>query len=67
MHFLGLAGMPRRIADYPDIYSSLNFLASFGSYISIMGLCIFFYLLYTIFRGYSFKMSGFVGIQSVNT
>jgi hypothetical protein len=24
-------------------------------------------LLYTIFRGYSFKMSGFVGIQSVNT
>ena len=41
MHFLGLAGMPRRDADYPDAFASWNFVASIGSYISFAGLLVF--------------------------
>jgi cytochrome c oxidase subunit I len=41
MHFLGLAGMPRRYADYPDAFAGWNLVASIGSYISFAGLLIF--------------------------
>jgi len=46
MHFLGLAGMPRRIPDYPDAYAGWNSVASFGSTISGAGLIFFFYLIF---------------------
>jgi len=31
MHFLGLAGMPRRIPDYAETFIYYNKVASFGS------------------------------------
>jgi heme/copper-type cytochrome/quinol oxidase subunit 1 len=49
MHFLGLAGMPRRIPDYPDVYIFWNAVSSFGSYVSIVGLFVFIYMLYKVF------------------
>lgn len=49
MHFLGMAGMPRRIPDYPLAYAGWNYVASLGSAISFISLLIFFYTVYDAF------------------
>jgi cytochrome c oxidase subunit 1 len=49
MHFLGLAGMPRRIPDYADAYAGWNTVASFGSMITNVGIVYFFYIVYVTF------------------
>ena len=49
MHFLGLAGMPRRIPDYPDAYAGWNYIASVGSVISVLGLFFFLFVVYSTF------------------
>jgi heme/copper-type cytochrome/quinol oxidase subunit 1 len=56
MHFLGLAGMPRRIPDYPDAFSVWNAVASFGSYVSAFSALLFFYIVYeTLVHGEPIK------------
>jgi cytochrome c oxidase subunit 1 len=52
-HFLGLAGMPRRYIDYPEVYAGWNQISSWGSYISAVGVLIF---LYGVFHAYSRKV-----------
>lgn len=50
MHFLGLAGMPRRIPDYPDAFAGWNFVSSLGAYMSGFGAIVFFYIIYRLFK-----------------
>jgi len=45
MHWLGVAGMPRRIPDYPDAFYLFNFISSWGSYMSFLSLIVFFCLI----------------------
>jgi len=48
MHFLGIAGMPRRIPDYPDAFCLWNYVASFGSFISVVSIIYFFWIIWEV-------------------
>ena len=52
-HFLGLAGMPRRYVDYPDVYAGWNHVSSIGSYISAFGVAVF---LFGVIQAYARKI-----------
>src|SRR5881394_1127008 len=49
MHFLGLAGMPRRIADYPDAFAGWNMVASIGAFISYASTLFFVFIVFHTF------------------
>ena len=52
MHFMGMAGMPRRIPDYPDMYAGWNLIASIGAYISGFSVLLFIaFTFYSLFKG----------------
>jgi cytochrome c oxidase subunit I len=46
MHFLGLAGMPRRISDYPDAFAGWNMVASIGAFISFASTLFFVFIIF---------------------
>lgn len=48
-HFLGLAGMPRRIPDYPDVYAGWNYISSIGSYIGGFAALFFLFVVFEAF------------------
>jgi cytochrome c oxidase subunit 1 len=46
IHFLGLAGIPRRYSDYPDSYTFWNIVASHGSVVSVISILFFVFILW---------------------
>jgi len=63
MHLLGLAGMPRRIPDYPDAYAYLNYICSLGSVLTGLSVLVFLLVIYYTFCSefYSIKVKGHKG------
>jgi len=49
MHFLGCAGMPRRIPDYEDCFEQWNVFESIGSIISVISVIFFLFVVTDLF------------------
>jgi cytochrome c oxidase subunit 1 len=50
-HFLGLAGMPRRIVDYSSVFAEFNFVSSIGAFIFGLSHLILLYIVIKTIRG----------------
>ncbi len=51
MHFTGLAGMPRRIPDYPTQFAEFNMISSVGAFGFGIAQLIFLYVIFQTIRG----------------
>jgi cytochrome c oxidase subunit 1 len=52
MHFLGLAGMPRRYADYPAQFTDFNQVATLGAFVfGLMQVYFLFWVALPAYRG----------------
>jgi len=49
-HFLGLAGMPRRIPDYPTQFSDWNMVSSIGGFVYGVSQILFAYVIWKCVR-----------------
>jgi cytochrome c oxidase subunit 1 len=56
-HFLGLAGIPRRVPDYPDAFSGWNLISSYGSMISLVSIVLFLYVIYDLLARTEFSVA----------
>ena len=57
IHFLGLAGMPRRYSDYPDRFARWNLVARIGSLISVIAVMYFLVILWEAFARQRARLS----------
>ena len=50
-HFLGLAGMPRRIPDYSTQFADFNLVSSVGAFVFGVSQLLFVYIIFSCIRG----------------
>jgi cytochrome c oxidase subunit 1 len=50
-HFLGLAGMPRRIPDYATQFAEFNFMSSIGGFVFGASQILFLYIVIKCIKG----------------